>query len=108
MKVFLIIRATKNRFGSTNETGIFEMTDMGLISIKDPSKYLLSKRAGNICGSMVSVCMEGSRPLMIEFQSLVARSYFPSPRRMCAGYEYNRFVLLLAVAEKCRYQFDES
>lgn len=97
---FRIIRANKNRFGSTNETGIFEMTDRGLISLSDPSKYLLSKRSDEHLGSMLTVCMQGSRPLIIELQSLAANTYFSAPRRMVSGYEFNRFTLLLAVMEK--------
>jgi len=97
---YRIIRAEKNRFGSTNEVGIFEMSSGGLISVKNPSEMLIAGKIADAIGSSVGICMEGTRPMLIEFQALGAQSGFATPRRMSAGFEYNRFVLLLAVIEK--------
>lgn len=97
---FRILRAIKNRFGSTNESGIFSMEEDGLIEVKNPSGLLLSERPDNAPGSVVLACMEGVRPLLIEIQALVSTTCFGMPRRMAAGFDYNRLILLMAVLEK--------
>jgi len=97
---FRIIRAVKNRFGSTNEIGVFEMTDKGMIEIDNPSKVLLDGSAKGLPGSAVICGIEGTRPVLIEIQALTSRSYYPSPRRMSQGADYNRVMLLMAVLEK--------
>ena len=97
---YRMLRAVKNRFGSTNELGIFEMTGEGLASVKNPSKMMLLSRPENTCGSAVVPCMEGSRPILIELQGLVSPSGFSNPRRMAKGLDYNRVVLLIAIMEK--------
>ena len=95
-----IIRALKNRFGSTNEIGVFEMTDRGLIELPDPSSMVLETRCKNISGSCIGCVMEGTRPIITEIQTLVTRSVFPAPRRTADGFDYNRTCLLIAVLEK--------
>lgn len=95
-----IIRAAKNRFGSTNEIGVFEMRENGLIEVENPSAMLLSGRPENVSGSCAVCVMEGSRPIIAEVQALVIPSSSPSPRRTADGIEYNRMHLLLAVLEK--------
>ncbi len=95
-----ILRAVKNRFGSTNEIGVFEMTDSGLCEVSNPSLMLLSGRPENVSGSCVICAVEGTRPMLAEVQALVTRSNFPAPRRMSAGIDYNRVSLLMAVLEK--------
>ena len=95
-----ILRAVKNRFGSTNEIGVFEMCDSGLREIFNPSEMLLSGRPQNTSGSCVICALEGTRPILAEVQALVTRSNFPAPRRMSAGIDYNRVSLLMAVLEK--------
>lgn len=97
---FRIIRAVKNRFGSTNEIGVFEMTDKGMLEISNPSKVLLDGSAKGLPGSAVICSIEGTRPVLIEIQALTSRSYYPSPRRMSTGADYNRVMLLMAVLEK--------
>ena len=97
---YRILRAVKNRFGSTNEIGVFEMTESGLTEVENPSMMLLSGRPNNVPGSCVTSVMEGSRPLLVEVQALVSKSSFPSPRRTSAGFDYNRMALLIAVIEK--------
>ena len=97
---YRILRAAKNRFGSTNEIGVFEMTGAGLSEVDNPSMMLLSGRPNNVPGSCVTSVMEGSRPLLIEVQALVSKSGFATPRRMAAGFDYNRMTLLIAVLEK--------
>jgi len=98
--VYRILRAVKNRFGSTDELGIFEMHEEGLTEVPDPSELLLSERPKHGAGSVVTSIIEGSRPLMVEIQALVAPSYFVSPRRMVTGVDHNRTLMLLAVLEK--------
>jgi len=95
-----ILRAVKNRFGSTNEIGVFEMGDNGLTEVENPSLMLLSGRPDNISGSCAICLMEGTRPLLAEVQALVTRSNFPSPRRMATGADYNRISMIMAVLEK--------
>lgn len=95
-----IIRATKNRYGSTNEIGVFEMTDMGLYPVENPSAMLLSGRPVGVPGSCAVCVMEGTRPLIAEIQALATPTVFPAPRRTANGIDYNRMCLLLAVLEK--------
>lgn len=97
---FRILRGVKNRFGSTNEIGVFDMTDKGLMEVKDPSVMLLSGRNENISGNSIVCTMEGSRGVMAEIQALVTPTGFGNPRRMSAGIDLNRVVLLIAVLEK--------
>jgi DNA repair protein RadA/Sms len=95
-----ILRAQKNRFGSTNEIGVFEMEENGLIEVKNPSELFLAERPDGVPGSAVAVCCEGSRPVLVEIQALVSQSALGMPRRMAQGIEQNRLALLLAVLEK--------
>ena len=97
---FRILRAVKNRFGSTNEIGIFEMRDTGLAEVSNPSEMMLSGRKGNVPGSVVVSSLEGTRPMLIEIQSLVCATSFGMPRRMATGIDYNRLAMLMAVLEK--------
>jgi DNA repair protein RadA/Sms len=97
---YRILRAVKNRFGSTNEMGIFEMQSKGLIEVLNPSEYMLSGRPVNEPGSVVVCGMEGSRPIFVEVQALVAYSSFNMPRRTVTGTDYNRIMMLIAVIEK--------
>lgn len=97
---FRVLRGIKNRFGSTHESGIFSMEEDGLIEVKNPSGLLLSERPESVPGSVVLACMEGVRPILIEIQALVSTTCFGMPRRMAAGFDYNRLILLMAVLEK--------
>lgn len=97
---FRVLRAMKNRFGSTNESGIFSMEESGLTEVSNPSALLLSERSHGLPGSVVLTCLEGVRPLLIELQALVSTTCFGMARRMAAGFDYNRLILLLAVLEK--------
>ena len=97
---YRILRAVKNRFGSTNEIGVFEMRQDGLAEVENPSEYMLSGRPENASGSVVACSMEGTRPILLEIQALVCRSNFGMPRRTAAGTDYNRVNLLMAVLEK--------
>ena len=97
---FRILRAVKNRFGSTNEIGVFEMRGQGLVEVPNPSEYMLSGKPKNASGSVVACSMEGTRPILLEIQALVARTNFGMPRRTAAGTDYNRVNLLMAVLEK--------
>ena len=97
---YRILRAVKNRFGSTNEIGVFEMTEHGLREVENPSLMLLSGRPKNAAGTCVACVMEGSRPILAEVQALVSSSSFGNPRRMSTGFDYNRMNVLLAVLEK--------
>ena len=97
---YRIIRAIKNRFGSTNEIGVFEMTDTGLTEVPNPSEMLLSGRPTGVSGSCAVCVMEGSRPIIAEIQALVTPTAYPAPRRTSNGVDYNRLCLLLAVLEK--------
>lgn len=97
---FRILRAAKNRFGSTNELGIFEMHDTGLVEISNPSAALLEKHGMVSAGCCITCTVEGTRPILAEVQSLVAPTFFPSPRRTASGLDYNKVMLLLAVLEK--------
>ncbi len=97
---YRILRGVKNRFGSTNEIGVFEMMDKGLEEVENPSEYMLNGRAEGASGSVVVCLMEGTRPLLVEIQALVCDSNFGLPRRTAAGTDYNRVNLLMAVLEK--------
>ncbi len=97
---YRILRAVKNRFGSTNEIGVFEMRQDGLAQVKNPSEYMLNGRPQQASGSVVTCAMEGTRPVLVEIQALVCRSAFGNPRRTAAGCDYNRVNLLMAVLEK--------
>ena len=97
---YRLLRAGKNRFGSTNEIGVFEMVDSGLIEVPNPSKMLLQGRPENAPGSCVACVMEGSRPVLAEIQALVTKTSFNVPRRAADGFDFNRAVLMMAVAEK--------
>ena len=97
---YRVLRAVKNRFGSTNEIGIFEMRDVGLVEVKNPSEMLLSGRPNSSSGSIVVPSIEGTRPMLIEIQALVSPTAFGMPRRVATGIDYNRVVLMMAVLEK--------
>lgn len=103
---YRILRAIKNRFGSTNEIGVFEMLDVGLQEVENPSQMLLAGRPVNTSGTCVACIMEGSRPMLAEVQTLVSKTAFGTPRRTATGFDYNRMAMLLAVLEKrCGYFF---
>ncbi len=95
-----IIRATKNRFGAANEIGVFEMTNSGLVPVANPSELFLQERPENATGSVVTVCMEGTRPMLVEIQALVSGTKLGTGRRMTQGFDHNRASLLIAVMEK--------
>lgn len=97
---YRILRGVKNRFGSTNEIGVFEMTEAGLREVPNPSEYMLNGRPEGASGSVVACTMEGTRPMLLEVQALVCRTNFGLPRRTAAGIDYNRVNLLMAVLEK--------
>lgn len=98
--VYRVLRAVKNRFGSTNEIGVFEMTQQGLSQVENPSEYMLNGRPKNSSGSVVTCAIEGTRPILLEIQALICQTAFGMPRRTSAGTDYNRVNLLLAVLEK--------
>ena len=97
---YRILRGVKNRFGSTNEIGVFEMRQNGLVEVENPSEFVLNGKPENASGSVVACSMEGTRPILIEIQALVCSSNFGMPRRTAAGTDYNRVNLLMAVLEK--------
>ena len=97
---YRILRGVKNRFGSTNEIGVFEMRQNGLVEVENPSEFMLNGKPENASGSVVACSMEGTRPILIEIQALVCNSNFGMPRRTAAGTDYNRVNLLMAVLEK--------
>ena len=97
---YRILRAVKNRFGSTNEIGVFQMTDKGLAQVENPSQMLLSERPKNVSGTCVACAMEGTRPILAEIKGLATASGFGNPRRMSTGFDYSRMSLLIAVLEK--------
>ncbi len=97
---YRLLRAAKNRFGSTNEIGVFEMMDIGLVEVPNPSQMLLSGRPEGASGTCVACVMEGTRPVLAEVQALVTKTTFNVPRRAADGFDFNRAVLLMAVAEK--------
>lgn len=95
-----IVRATKNRFGAANEVGVFEMTGAGLVPVVNPSQMFLQERPQNVAGSIVTACMEGTRPMLVEIQALVSGSKYGSGRRMTQGVDQSRVALLIAMLEK--------
>jgi DNA repair protein RadA/Sms len=97
---YRVLRAIKNRFGSTNEIGIFEMTSTGLVEVTNPSEVFLSQRSKGIAGSSVSASMEGTRPILVEVQALVSSSGYSVPQRTATGFDYKRLAILIAVLEK--------
>lgn len=97
---YRMLRCAKNRYGSTNEIGVFEMRDKGLCEVENPSAMLLSGRLENVSGTCIACTLEGTRPLLAEVQSLVTPTAFGNARRMATGFDYNRFNLILAVLEK--------
>lgn len=97
---YRLLRAVKNRFGSTNEIGIFEMNESGLTEVTNPSELFLSERPLGVAGSTVVASMEGTRPMLVELQALIASTHFPSPRRMATGVDHHRMGLIIAVLEK--------
>ena len=97
---YRILRGVKNRFGSTNEIGVFEMADTGLRQVENPSEYMLNGRPENTSGSIVTCSVEGTRPMLVEIQALACKTNFGMPRRTAAGTDYNRVNLLIAVLEK--------
>ena len=97
---YRILRAVKNRYGSTNEIGVFEMTDRGLSEVENPSLMLISGRPTNVSGTCIACAMEGTRPILAEIQALATATGFGNPRRMCTGFDYNRMNLIIAVLEK--------
>jgi len=98
--VFRILRAVKNRFGSTNEIGVFEMKEKGLEEVVNPSAVFLSERTANVPGSVVTTSMEGTRPILVELQALASSTHLGTPRRTILGLDQNRVALLVAVMEK--------
>ncbi len=97
---YRILRTVKNRFGATNEIGIFEMTSAGLQEVSNPSRFFLEERSGGKVGSVAVACLEGSRPLLVELQALTVPTSFGMPRRTSEGFDYQRLLLLIAVLEK--------
>jgi DNA repair protein RadA/Sms len=97
---YRVLRTVKNRFGSTNEIGVFEMCQDGLREVKNPSEFMLNGRPEDATGSVVACVMEGTRPILVEIQALTSRTNFGMPRRTAAGTDYNRVNLLMAVLEK--------
>jgi DNA repair protein RadA/Sms len=95
-----IVRATKNRFGAANELGVFEMTGEGLVPVANPSEMFLQERPQGVAGSVVTACMEGTRPVLVEVQALVSGSKYGTGRRMAQGFDVNRIALLIAMLEK--------
>lgn len=99
-QIYRILRAYKNRFGPTSEIGIFEMKSNGLCEVENPSMIFLSENTNTVAGNIITTSIEGTRPLLIEIQSLVARTNFGLPRRMVSGYDLNRVIIIIAVLEK--------
>ena len=97
---YRMIRAVKNRFGSTNELGVFEMRELGLVEVENPSKVLISEKPKGVSGSVIVATIEGTRPMLVELQALVSPTSFGIPRRMAIGVDYNRVAVLIAVLEK--------
>lgn len=97
---YRVLRALKNRFGSTNESGIFSMESGGLLEVSNPAGLFLEEREGDVSGSAIGACMEGNRPILAEFQALVAKTPYGMPRRTAVGFDYNRVNMLLAILER--------
>ena len=105
---YRILRGVKNRFGSTNEIGVFEMREEGLAEVKNPSEFMLDGRPADASGAVAACSLEGTRPILLEVQALVTKTNFGMPRRTAAGTDYNRVNLLMAVLEKrCRYELSQ-
>ena len=103
---FRILRAVKNRYGATDEIGVFEMQDKGLVEVENPSALFLAERQGNVSGSCVFAGIEGSRPVLVEIQALVSQSGYSSPKRAVVGWDSNRLAMVLAVLEaRCGMNF---
>jgi DNA repair protein RadA/Sms len=98
--IYRILRAVKNRFGSTNEIGVYEMTNKGLQGVSNPSNLFISERRSEASGSVVTAAIEGTRPVLVEIQALVSQTTFGMPRRTAVGVDYNKLVMLMAVLEK--------
>jgi DNA repair protein RadA/Sms len=98
--MYRMLRAKKNRFGSTNEIGVFEMKADGINEVANPSSFFINERSADVSGSIITPVLEGSRVLLVEVQSLVTDAAFPSPQRLAKGVDYKRLSLLLAVLEK--------
>lgn len=98
--IYRILRAVKNRFGSTNEIGVYEMTNKGLKGVSNPSNLFISERRSEASGSVVTAAVEGTRPVLVEIQALVSQTTFGMPRRTAVGVDYNKLVMLMAVLEK--------
>jgi DNA repair protein RadA/Sms len=98
--IYRILRAVKNRFGSTNEIGVYEMTNKGLRGVSNPSNLFISERRSESSGSVVTAAVEGTRPVLVEIQALVSQTTFGMPRRTAVGVDYNKLVMLMAVLEK--------
>jgi DNA repair protein RadA/Sms len=103
---YRVLRAVKNRFGSTNEIGVFEMAEGGLAEVPNPSGFFLAERPADAPGSVIVSALEGTRPLLLELQALVSRASFGTPRRTVLGADYNRVCLLLAGAGEARQPAD--
>ena len=97
---YRLVRAVKNRFGSTNELGVFEMRDLGLVELENPSKILISEKPKDVAGSVIISTVEGTRPMLLEMQALVSPTSYGIPKRTATGVDYNRVGMLLAVLEK--------
>jgi DNA repair protein RadA/Sms len=97
---YRVLRGVKNRFGSTNEIGVFEMRNEGLVEVENPSEFMLSGKPMGASGSVVACSMEGTRPILLEIQALICHTNFGNPRRTATGTDYNRVNLLMAVLEK--------
>jgi DNA repair protein RadA/Sms len=97
---FRILRTVKNRYGSTHEIGVFEMASAGLREVSNPSEVFITTRQEAVAGSVVTVCLEGTRPMLVEIQALVSRSYLTNPRRTSTGFDANRLAMLIAVGER--------
>ena len=97
---YRLVRAVKNRFGSTNELGVFEMRDLGLVELENPSKVLISEKPKDVSGSVIISTVEGTRPMLLELQALVSPTSFGIAKRTATGVDFNRVALLLAVLEK--------
>jgi DNA repair protein RadA/Sms len=105
---YRILRSVKNRHGPSDELGIFEMRQNGLVGVSNPSVLFLTQRSGSVPGSVVFSGIEGTRPILVEVQALVSRSYFVSPRRTVVGWDVNRLFMILAVIEsKCKISFSD-
>jgi DNA repair protein RadA/Sms len=97
---YRLLRGVKNRFGSTNEVGVFEMTELGMVEVTNPSEAFLAERLADTAGSAIAVTMEGTRPLLVEIQALASTTSFGLPRRTANGVDFNRLLLLIAVLSK--------